>query len=154
MMVVFYFKSAPWINCKEGGFHWIGGDSAVWGGGGFEAFFTLHPAQPINKQPLECTSNWITSFEQVKLIFPVSCPDAVWFFFSRYLSSLSHTELMRENKRAELISAGPPGEIEAKGAINNIFIHPYPFVLLGELSQRSLSKWESNGMKTWTHTQC
>lgn len=59
---------------------------------------------------------------------------------------VSHSDLIRENKRVELISAGLPGESEAKSAINSIFIHPC-FVLLGELSQRSLSGWESRGIK-------
>lgn len=82
---------------------------------------------------------------------------------SRPSPPLFHTELIRENKRAELISAGLPGESEAKSAIISIFIHPTPpplspssssFVLLGAPSQRSLSGWESKDIKTCTHTQC
>lgn len=74
----------------------------------------------------------------------ISCPSP----------SFSHTELISENKRADLISASLPVESEAKSANKSIFIQPTPFVLLGELSQRSLSGWESKGITTCTHTQC
>lgn len=117
----------------------------------------VHPGEPINKQLMGYTGNWVASFKQLTFTLYLLRSCCLDLFLPPSLlppRPLSHAELIRENKRAELISAGLPGESGAKSAINSIFIHPTPLVLLGELSQRSLSGWESKGIKTCTHTQC
>ena len=67
---------------------------------------------------------------------------------SVYLSSLptplSRWVDKRKWERAELISAGFPGERGAKSAINNIFIHPYPLCA---------SRWALPKVTEWVGVQ-
>lgn len=81
------------------------------------------PIEPVNKQPMGYIVNRIVLFERFRYFLPSSHPHAPPHTHTQSLipPRPSHTELIRENKRVELISTGFPGEREAKSAINSIF---------------------------------
>lgn len=116
-----WLKFAPRFICKAGTCHWRGADSAVQCEGSRLSSLSTQVSQPMSS----CWCALATgSCELIKS--PLLSLSLALMLSGSLLSSFSHTELIRENKRAELISAGLPGESKAISAIDNIFIQPTP----------------------------